>query len=281
MKPSTQYGVSSRHQTPPPSPQPAVVVRFCPRVFRRRRQIEALQGAAEAITTPYRMVFAVATLDSIILYDTEVRRRCACVCHTAPPELLHVDSHVLVLYLATTHMMQLAAPFALLGGLHFAAITDLSWSTDGQFLVASSRDGYCSIVAFDDGELGEVVPNAEMEAAVAKRMLAVQKCVRPLEPAHPLKAVETPGAVARSGEAVTPVVAPAVGGDAKDAGDAGDTGKRRIVPTAVPMAVPAPVADTAPPSSDGVVPAWMCRLEAILTHRCRQATYRATKDVTW
>ncbi len=44
------------------------------------------------------------------------------------------------------HTPQLAAPFALLGGLHFAAITDLAWSTDGQFLVASSRDGYCRCV---------------------------------------------------------------------------------------------------------------------------------------
>ncbi|GAA5999197.1 Cac2p [Rhodotorula paludigena] len=68
---------------------------------------------------PYRMVYAVATLDSVYLYDT-----------------------------------QQVGPLAMFGNLHYAPFTDLTWSPDGQTLVISSQDGYCSIVAFEPGELG-------------------------------------------------------------------------------------------------------------------------------
>ncbi|GAA5977903.1 hypothetical protein JCM10908_005142 [Rhodotorula pacifica] len=68
---------------------------------------------------PYRMVYAVATLDSVYLYDT-----------------------------------QQAGPLAMFGNLHYAPFTDLTWSPDGQTLVVSSQDGYCSVIAFEPGELG-------------------------------------------------------------------------------------------------------------------------------
>ncbi|KAH9640018.1 hypothetical protein HF086_008113 [Spodoptera exigua] len=35
---------------------------------------------------------------------------------------------------------------------------DLTWSRDGRTLVASSTDGYCSVITFAEGELGEVLP---------------------------------------------------------------------------------------------------------------------------
>ncbi|GAA5902642.1 Cac2p [Sporobolomyces salmoneus] len=68
---------------------------------------------------PYRMVYAVATLDSVYLYDT-----------------------------------QQESPICMFGNLHYAPFTDLTWSPDGQSLILSSQDGYCSIVAFSPGELG-------------------------------------------------------------------------------------------------------------------------------
>ncbi|ORY47570.1 WD40-repeat-containing domain protein [Leucosporidium creatinivorum] len=68
---------------------------------------------------PYRMVYAVATLDTVFLYDT-----------------------------------QQAAPLAMFGNLHYAPFTDLSWTPDGQTLILSAQDGYCSIIAFDPLELG-------------------------------------------------------------------------------------------------------------------------------
>ena len=35
------------------------------------------------------------------------------------------------------------APVVMLGALHFAAITDLAWSSDGRFLAVSSSDAFC------------------------------------------------------------------------------------------------------------------------------------------
>ena len=39
--------------------------------------------------------------------------------------------------------MQSGTPLAVLGALHFEAITDLAWSCDGSLLVIASYDGYC------------------------------------------------------------------------------------------------------------------------------------------
>lgn len=35
-------------------------------------------------------------------------------------------------------------------------MTDLAWSADGNILVVSSTDGYCTIIKFNQGELGEL-----------------------------------------------------------------------------------------------------------------------------
>ncbi|PWN20418.1 WD40 repeat-like protein [Microstroma glucosiphilum] len=71
------------------------------------------------IGLPYRMVFAVATNDVVWLYDT-----------------------------------QQGGPLCCFSNMHYAAFTDLTWSADGQTLIMSSSDGYCSIAVFDYGELG-------------------------------------------------------------------------------------------------------------------------------
>lgn len=68
---------------------------------------------------PYRMVFAVATKDSVLLYDTQ---------HTLP--LAHVTK------------------------IHYTHLTDLAWSHDGRCLIISSTDGYCSFITFSKNELG-------------------------------------------------------------------------------------------------------------------------------
>ena len=56
--------------------QPVVAVRFCPVLFALEEQAEeelATGGrGAPAIDLPYRMVFALATRDSVLLYDTQV-----------------------------------------------------------------------------------------------------------------------------------------------------------------------------------------------------------------
>jgi hypothetical protein len=66
------------------------------------------------------MVFAVATITSVFLYDTH-------------------------------HPF----PLAKLKGLHYAPINDLTWSGDGRVLAICSSDGYLSFVRFREGLLGE------------------------------------------------------------------------------------------------------------------------------
>jgi len=71
---------------------------------------------------PYRLVYAVATQNAVMFYDT-----------------------------------QQPAPFARVSNIHYAGLTDLTWSPCGRLLVVSSSDGYCSIVTFDHEEIGEVM----------------------------------------------------------------------------------------------------------------------------
>ncbi|KAJ4776161.1 Chromatin assembly factor 1 subunit B [Rhynchospora pubera] len=92
-----------------------VAVRFCPILF-------TLSGSNSAtlFKLPYRIIFAVATLNSLCIYDTES-----------------------------------VAPIALFAGLHYAAITDIAWSMDAKYLALTSRDGYCTIIEFETDELGK------------------------------------------------------------------------------------------------------------------------------
>lgn len=98
----------------PGATKPVVAVRFCPVVFDLRGS-----NSAGFFKLPYRIVFAVATLNSLYVYDTE----------SVPP-------------------------IAVWAGLHYAAITDIAWSPDAHFLAVSSQDGYCTLVEFENNELG-------------------------------------------------------------------------------------------------------------------------------
>ncbi|KAJ3768865.1 WD40 repeat-like protein [Lentinula raphanica] len=64
---------------------------------------------------PYRMLFAVVTMDAVVVYDT-----------------------------------QQSTPICMLSKLHYDEFTDASWSPDGQTLILSSRDGYCTLIVFDE-----------------------------------------------------------------------------------------------------------------------------------
>ncbi|KAI8980901.1 WD40-repeat-containing domain protein [Pilobolus umbonatus] len=94
-------------------PKPSIAVRWCPMLFRNRR------STSSAFALPYRMLYALATQDSVYIYDTQQIR-----------------------------------PICAISGMHFAPVTDLAWSADGSMLMFSSADGYCSAVIFADGELG-------------------------------------------------------------------------------------------------------------------------------
>lgn len=71
-----------------PTPEASTAVRFCPVVFQRRAPT-----APDSLTTlPYRLVFAVATISQVIIYDTEQR-----------------------------------VPISLVKNIHYASVNDLSW----------------------------------------------------------------------------------------------------------------------------------------------------------
>ncbi|GLU12548.1 hypothetical protein SLE2022_292170 [Rubroshorea leprosula] len=98
----------------PAAGKPVVAIRFCPVGF-------SLRGSNSDgfFKLPYRLIFAVATLNSLYIYDTE----------SVPP-------------------------IAILAGLHYAAITDIAWSSDAHYLALSSQDGYCTLIEFEKDELG-------------------------------------------------------------------------------------------------------------------------------
>uniref|UniRef100_A0A131YZI7 Chromatin assembly factor 1 subunit B n=1 Tax=Rhipicephalus appendiculatus TaxID=34631 RepID=A0A131YZI7_RHIAP len=107
--------------------KPSLVIRFCPLFFKLQTPGVNDDGTSKEeleeplISLPYRMVFAVATQKAILLYDT-----------------------------------QRSAPFAHISNIHYTRLSDLTWSSDGRVLAASSTDGYCSLITFGEKELGEV-----------------------------------------------------------------------------------------------------------------------------
>ncbi|XP_050293683.1 chromatin assembly factor 1 subunit B [Anthonomus grandis grandis] len=114
--------------------QSSTVVRCCPILYELREQ-----GPDPIIKLPYRMVFAVGTDHDIILYDT-----------------------------------QQTLPFARFQDIHYTRLTDLTWSQDGLLLIASSTDGFCSLITFELHELG--VPWIETENELAEFSLNISGC---------------------------------------------------------------------------------------------------------
>ena len=98
----------------PTTQYPSVAVRFSNVLY------ELKPNSSNLFDLNYRMVYAVATTDStILIYDTQ-----------------HVS------------------PIALISGVHYEPITDLTWSNDGNTLVMSSADGYITCACFDNTALG-------------------------------------------------------------------------------------------------------------------------------
>ncbi|CEJ89046.1 Putative WD domain-containing protein [[Torrubiella] hemipterigena] len=104
---------------PPPIPTPSSEVAAAKRLTVETSATTA--GPKPAFSLPYRMVYAVATQDSVLLYDTQQK-----------------------------------TPICVVSNLHCATFTDLAWSSDGLTLFISSSDGFCSTLSFLPGELGEI-----------------------------------------------------------------------------------------------------------------------------
>mmetsp|Transcript_13724 Transcript_13724/g.24499 ORF Transcript_13724/g.24499 Transcript_13724/m.24499 type:complete len:521 (-) Transcript_13724:74-1636(-) len=99
----------------PGASKPSIGAAFSPVLFSLR------EGSCKPwYDGDFRMLFAVATLDSVLLYDTQHR-----------------------------------IPIAAAEHLHLSQITDIAWTADGLNLLVSSNDGYCSILALDLEESGK------------------------------------------------------------------------------------------------------------------------------
>lgn len=116
---------------PAPS-KPVVAVRFCPAMFSLLENVSEKETSS-GFALPYRLVFAVATLDSLIIYDT-----------------------------------QRSGPIIIFAGIHYAAITDIAWSVDAKYVAVSSQDGYCSLMALSKDELGTKLTASESPSNIAK-----------------------------------------------------------------------------------------------------------------
>lgn len=45
-------------------------------------------------------------------------------------------------------------PYAVIGSIHYAELTDMAWSNDDR-LIISSRDGFITLINFENKELGD------------------------------------------------------------------------------------------------------------------------------
>jgi chromatin assembly factor 1 subunit B len=96
-------------------------IRFCPLLLELKEQKEG--GPPALIDLPYRMAFAVATIDHVLIYTT-----------------------------------QSIYPMAVLRNLHYDSINDLAWI--GQHMLMScSSDGFCSFIKIDMDVIGVPLPN--------------------------------------------------------------------------------------------------------------------------
>ncbi|CAH0474794.1 unnamed protein product [Peronospora belbahrii] len=123
-------------------------VRCSPLLYQLRRQDDqsVCSPLPNFFKTEYRSVFAVITLDAVVIYDT-----------------------------------QQAYPICTVKGLHYADLTDAAWTADGRTLSISSTDGYISFIQFEDGFFGVCVPHKDqvlLNENKMRRMFATPKKVR-------------------------------------------------------------------------------------------------------
>ena len=114
---SPQLSATQAQEGPASTASPSQSGKTSPQV--PRQDARSPPRGISVIGLPYRMVYAVATQDSVWIYDT-----------------------------------QQTGPICCFSNMHYASFTDLTWSPDGQTLMMSSTDGYCSVVVFDYAELG-------------------------------------------------------------------------------------------------------------------------------
>ncbi|CCH41934.1 putative WD repeat-containing protein [Wickerhamomyces ciferrii] len=96
--------------------RPALAISFSPIFY----ELDEPEKKESIFKLPYKMIYAVATQDSVIIYDTQ-----------------HIK------------------PLGTVSNIHYRTLTDLTWSANGEYLVASAADGFCSVINFKFNSLGK------------------------------------------------------------------------------------------------------------------------------
>ncbi|CEG50470.1 chromatin assembly complex 1 subunit b cac2 [Plasmopara halstedii] len=120
----------------------SLAVRCSPVMYKLRCEGEE-SSVFNLFKTELRSVFAVITLDAVIVHDTQ-------------------HSH----------------PICTIKGLHYADLTDASWTADGQTLSISSTDGYISFIRFEAGFFGTSQPYRALNEVKMRRMFATPNKAR-------------------------------------------------------------------------------------------------------
>jgi chromatin assembly factor 1 subunit B len=71
------------------------------------------------------------------------------------------------------------SPLCIARGLHYAGLTDCTWSADGRNLIVCSTDGYVSILTFDTTEFGEIYTPPPRVVLPPKAVLKEESLVKP------------------------------------------------------------------------------------------------------
>lgn len=123
-----------------PHDKPSVAVACCPIKYELNTKKSAGDDHIENLfNLPYRYIFAIATENSVYIYDT-----------------------------------QNLTPFSYVTGIHYSNLSDLSWSNNGKILCVTSIDGFCSFVFFEQSQLG----TPYIEPIVEDEQMEVQETVK-------------------------------------------------------------------------------------------------------
>ena len=95
--------------------KPAIVISFNPIFYKKTQSTKS-----KFIDLPYKLIFAIATSNELLIFDTENN-----------------------------------VPISVIGNMHYTPLTDLKWSDDGSLVMVSSTDGFCSYVSVDTKLFGE------------------------------------------------------------------------------------------------------------------------------
>jgi chromatin assembly factor 1 subunit B len=101
--------------------KPTIVVKPNPVLFQHRA--ESSNSNCVVYALPYRIIYAVATFDTVVFYDSSLPK-----------------------------------PIGVMSGHHLEKITDMTWSNDGLVLFISSIDGYVSTASFSRSSFGVPLP---------------------------------------------------------------------------------------------------------------------------